>query len=99
MKRWLVGALVSASLALGGCASLDSATVSSTEVAAEGGDAIALIQATALGWTLFFHLIDIVHSDFDTSVNRLLVSVSLGERCEACDVGEQEGRCGVSGHA
>jgi hypothetical protein len=68
-------ALVLATAAvLGGCASVESATVSYSEIAAQGGDAVAVIQADALGFTVLFHLVDVVNSDLDVTVNRLLVS-------------------------
>jgi hypothetical protein len=70
MKR----ALVLLTLGLVGCSSVESATVSSTEVTAVGGDAVAVVQADALGFTLFGHLVDAVNSDLDVAVNRLLVT-------------------------
>lgn len=86
MKKWLVSMAACGALGLGGCSSLESTTVSSTEVAGQGGDAIALIQATTRGWTLFFHLIDIVHSDFDTAVNRLIVSEAKAMGASKIDI-------------
>ncbi|MFN0062877.1 MAG: hypothetical protein ACKVPX_10215 [Myxococcaceae bacterium] len=86
MRRSRLGLGVAGLVALSACTSLESATVSTTEVAAEGGDAIAVIQATSLGWTLFFHLIDIVHSDFDNTVNRLLVSEAKAMGASRIDI-------------
>lgn len=57
-----------------GCSSIESATVSSSEVTAAGGDAIAVIQANSIGFTLLFHTIDVVSSDYDEVVNKLLIS-------------------------
>lgn len=56
-----------------GCTSVESATVSPTDVTAQGGDAVALVQANVLGFTLFFHLVDVVNADLDVAVNRLIV--------------------------
>ncbi|MEW6431354.1 MAG: hypothetical protein AB1730_07570 [Myxococcota bacterium] len=56
-----------------GCTSVESATVGSNEVSATGGEAVAVIQATSLGFTLFFHIVDVVTSDLDEVVNKLLV--------------------------
>jgi len=42
-------------------------------VTANGGEAVAVIQATSIGWTLIFHIVDIVASDLDQVVNKLLV--------------------------
>jgi hypothetical protein len=60
--------------ALVACQSVEVATVSTNEITAQGGDAVAVVQADAIGFTLLFHLVDVVHSDLDVSVNRLLVS-------------------------
>lgn len=56
-----------------GCTSVESATVGSNEVSATGGEAVAVIQATSLGFTLIFHIVDAVTSDLDEVVNKLLV--------------------------
>ncbi len=71
MKKLFLAALVSASLA--GCTSVETATVASSEIAANG-EAIAVVQASSLGLTAIFHIIDLVQSDLDVVVNRLLVS-------------------------
>jgi len=57
-----------------GCTSVESATVASNEVVASGGEAVAVIQANSIGITLIFHIIDIVASDLDQIVNKLLVA-------------------------
>lgn len=59
--------------AMTGCTSVESATVGSNEVSATGGEAVAVVQATSLGLTFFFHLVDAVTSDLDEVVNKLLV--------------------------
>ena len=46
----------------------------SNEVVANGGEAVAVIQANSIGITLIFHIIDIVASDLDQIVNKLLVA-------------------------
>lgn len=61
-------------LALSACTSVESATVSSNEVVANGGDAIAVIQASAIGLTAIFHIVDIVVADLDVSVNKVLIA-------------------------
>lgn len=71
MKKAFLSAIAASSLIA--CTSVESAVVSSAEVAAEG-NAVAVIQANALGLTALFHIIDIVQSDLDTVINRLLVS-------------------------
>ncbi len=66
--------LLAAFLAFAGCTSVESATVSSSEVVANGGEAIAVIQASAIGLTAIFHIVDIVVADLDVSVNKVLIS-------------------------
>ena len=71
MKKAILSAVAASSLIA--CTSVESAVVSSAELSTRG-DAIAVIQTNALGLTALFHIIDIVQSDLDTVVNRLLVS-------------------------
>ena len=73
MKKFLVAAVAAASLV--GCTSVETATVSGGEIAANG-DAVAVVQASALGLTAIFHMIDLVQCDLDTVVNKLLVAES-----------------------
>jgi hypothetical protein len=76
MKKALVAALAASSLAA--CTSVETTTVSSNEVTALGGahpgEAIAVIQGTSIGFSLFWYVVDIVQSDLDTAVNKLLVT-------------------------
>lgn len=71
MKKAILSAV--AASALVGCTSVESAVVSGTEIAANG-EAVAVVQANALGLTAIFHIIDIVQSDLDTVVNKLLIA-------------------------
>jgi hypothetical protein len=72
MKKALVAALAASTLV--GCYSVESTAVASSEVVASGGEAVAVVQATSIGFSVFFYLIDVVQSDLDTAVNKLLVS-------------------------
>jgi hypothetical protein len=72
MKKAILSAIAASSLIA--CTSVESAVVSGAELQAEGDNAVAVIQANALGLTALFHIIDIVQSDLDTVVNRLLIS-------------------------
>jgi hypothetical protein len=72
MKKALVAALAASSLAA--CTSVETTTVSSNEVTAHGGESIAVIQGTSVGFSLFWYVIDVVQSDLDTAVNKLLVT-------------------------
>ena len=71
MKKAVVSALVASSLV--GCTSVESATVSGNEIAANG-EAVAVVQANAIGLSAIFHIVDIVQADLDTVVNKLLVA-------------------------
>lgn len=67
-------ALLSAALVMtAGCQSIESATVSSSEVVANGGEAVAVIQASVIGISAIFHIVDIVPADLDKAVNKVLV--------------------------
>ena len=72
MKKAIAAIAASSLIA---CTSVESAIVSSAELStANQGDAIAVVQTNALGLTALFHIIDIVQSDLDTVVNRLLIA-------------------------
>lgn len=72
MKRSFAALL--AALAVSACTSIETATVAKEEVSVQGGEAMAVIQADAIGISAIFYLVDIVRSDLDTVVNKLLVS-------------------------
>lgn len=72
MKKALLG--ITLAFAVQGCTSIESATVASNEVVGVGGEAVAVIQANSIGLTAIFHIIDIVSSDLDQVVNKLLIS-------------------------
>jgi len=60
-------------VALLGCTSVESASINSADFATSG-DAIAVIQASALGLTFLANTIEAVPSDLDVVVNRLLIT-------------------------
>lgn len=70
MKKALIALFAASAVA---CTSVETATVSGNEIAANG-DAVAVVQATSIGITAIFHLVDLVQSDLDTTVNKLLVA-------------------------
>ncbi|HET9450325.1 MAG TPA: hypothetical protein VFO83_05560 [Aggregicoccus sp.] len=72
MKKAVLSALAAATLA--GCTSVESAVVSSQDLVTQSGEPVAVIQAKALGLTALFHMVDLVQSDLDTVVNKILVS-------------------------
>lgn len=65
--------LVVLAVMLSGCTSIESTRVTSSQLVGNGGDAVAVIQVTTIGWTFFFNTVDIVQSDLDETVNKLLV--------------------------
>ncbi len=71
MKKVFMATVLAA--AVSSCTSVESATVAGNEVSANGGEAVAVIQAASIGFTLIFHIVDIVSSDLDQVVNKLLV--------------------------
>lgn len=72
MKKAFVALLAASSLIA--CTSVETATVSATELATQGGEAVAVVQGTAVGITAIFHIVEIVQSDLDTAVNKLLIA-------------------------
>jgi hypothetical protein len=71
MKKALIA--VTAATGLAACTSVDTATVSSSELVTSGGEAVAVVQGTAVGFTLLFHIVDLVQADLDTAVNNLII--------------------------
>jgi len=61
-------------VASAGCTSIESTVVNKEDVAANGGDAVAVLQANALGLSLLLHSVDIVPADLDVVVNKVLVT-------------------------
>jgi hypothetical protein len=73
MKKAIVSAVVASSLVA--CTSVETAVVSGNEIhVQQGAEPIAVIQGTSIGLTAIFHVIDLVQSDLDTVVNKLLVA-------------------------
>ena len=70
MKKLLLAALAATTVA---CTSVESATVPSNEIAADGTP-LAVVQGTSVGFSILFNLVNFVQSDLDTVVNKLLVS-------------------------
>ncbi len=71
MKKAFLAVIAAGTLA--GCTSVETATVAGNEIAANG-EAIAVIQASSIGLTLIFHIVEIVNSDLDQVINKLLVT-------------------------
>lgn len=74
MKKHLLSLIAAFSICVAtGCSSVESAKVDGSTIASHG-EAVAVIQATNLGFYLFFNLIPIFESNLDTVVNKLLVT-------------------------
>lgn len=70
MKRLAAAAALAATTA---CTSVETATVGAGDLAGPG-EVMAVIQAQSLGFTVLFHYVELVNSDLDTVVNKLLVT-------------------------
>ena len=66
--------MMSLAVAATGCTSVESATVASNEVVGVGGEAVGIVQANSIGITALFHIVDIITSDLDQVVNKMLVT-------------------------
>jgi hypothetical protein len=66
-------ALVAVAIA-SSCTSIEHTRVPDGALATHEGQSIAVIQASSVGCTLFFHAVDVVKSDLDDVVNRLLLA-------------------------
>lgn len=71
MKKLVVAAALATSLV--GCSSVETATVASSEIVANGGEAVAVIQTNCFGLSFIFHLVEVVNADLDEAINKLLV--------------------------
>ncbi|MBF5041738.1 hypothetical protein FGE12_05000 [Aggregicoccus sp. 17bor-14] len=61
-------------LALCACTSVEVTTVKADDLTAQSGAPKAVIQANALGLTALFHMVDLVPSNLDIVVNKMLVA-------------------------
>ncbi len=72
MKKALLAALAACSLSA--CTSVETTMVAGGDIVSAGGTPKAVIQANSLGLTALFHMVDLVKSDLDTVVNKMLVA-------------------------
>lgn len=81
MKKLLLALFAASAI---GCTSVEFAVVEGKEIAANG-EAVGVLQVSAVGLTALFHIVTLVESDLDTVVNRLLVTEAKargGDRVE-----------------
>src|SRR5450432_2417187 len=65
------GALAVFAMALG-CTSIETGTLSGNEVLAAGGEPVAIVQVTTVGFSLFFGLVDVVTTDIEQTTKVLI---------------------------
>ncbi len=73
MKKFLTAAIAALALAGSACQSVESTKVDPATIASNG-DAVAVIQCTALGLTAIFHFITITEASLDTVINKMLIA-------------------------
>ncbi len=74
MKKLLVALVASLALTTMACQSVESAKVDPATIATSNGEAVAVVQCTALGLTAIFHFITITEASLDTVVNKMMVA-------------------------
>jgi len=73
MKKLLAALVASLALSTMACQSVESAKVDPATIASNG-EAVAIVQCTALGLTAIFHFITITEASLDTVVNKMMVA-------------------------
>jgi hypothetical protein len=73
MKKILTALMASFLLATTACQSVETTKVDSTTIASQG-EAVAVVQCTALGLTAIFHFVTITEASLDTVINKMLVA-------------------------
>jgi hypothetical protein len=73
MKKFLAALVASLTLITVGCQSVESAKVDPATIASNG-EAVALVQCSAIGLTAIFHFITITEASMDTVVNKMMVA-------------------------
>src|SRR3712207_4615201 len=73
MKKFLAAVVASIALMGVGCQSVESAKVDPATIASNG-EAVAIVQCTALGFSALFHFVTITEASIDTVVNKMMVA-------------------------
>jgi hypothetical protein len=73
MKKFLAALVASVALMSVGCQSVESAKVDPATIASNG-EAVAVVQCTAIGLTAIFHFVTISEASLDTVVNKMMVA-------------------------
>ena len=73
MKKFLTAAIAALALAGSACQSVESTKVDPATIASNG-DAVAVVQCSAIGLTAILHFITITEASLDTVINKMLVA-------------------------
>lgn len=73
MKKILAALVASLALNALACQSVESAKVDPATIASNG-EAVAVVQCTALGFSAILHLVTITEASLDTVVNKMMVA-------------------------
>lgn len=73
MKKLLAAVVASVALMTTACQSVESTKVDPATIASNG-EAVAVIQCTALGLSAIFHFVTITEASLDTVINKMLVA-------------------------
>lgn len=73
MKKFLAALAASLMLLGVGCQSVESAKVDPATIVSTG-DAVALVQCSAIGLSALFHFVTITEASMDTVVNKMMVA-------------------------
>ena len=73
MKKFFAAVVASAAVLTASCASVESTRVDSATIASNG-EAVAVVQCSAVGLTALFHFVTISEASLDTIINKSLVA-------------------------
>ncbi|HEY1098423.1 MAG TPA: hypothetical protein VGF99_05830 [Myxococcota bacterium] len=91
MKKIALAAVAALALAGTACQSVESTKVDATTISTSNGEAVAVVQCTALGLTAIFHLVTITEASLDTVINKMLVAETKalgGNKVQLLSAGE-----------
>ena len=88
MKKLVITVAAALSIALLACTSVETAKVNSGDIASSS-DAVAVVQATQLGFSIIFSFVPIAEASLDDVVNKTLVAEAKalgGNKVEIVDM-------------
>ena len=90
MNKFLTAIVAAIAITGSACQSVESTKVDPATIASNG-DAVAVVQCTALGLTAIFHFITITEASLDTVINKMLVAEAKalgGNKVQLLDASE-----------